>query len=143
MKLGWFCVRLGGILEIFWVSGLKDSTSLLAYIITGILVFCSFSLMIIATKKIEVSIAYAVFVGIGAAGVALSEIVVFGASTSPLQLTFIVLLILSVIGLKLASKENDKQELKVIQEFSHDLGIDTIAQKLETLESTQTKKDSK
>ena len=98
--------------------------------------------MIIATKKIEVSIAYAVFVGIGAAGVALSEIVVFGASTSPLQLTFIVLLILSVIGLKLASKENDKQELKVIQEFSHDLGIDTIAQKLETLESTQTKKDS-
>lgn len=48
-----------------------------------------------------------------------------------------------MIGLKLASKENDKQELKVIQEFSHDLGIDTIAQKLETLESTQTKKDSK
>ncbi len=143
MKLGWFCIILGGILEIFWVSGLKYSTSLLAYIITGILVFCSFTLAIIATKKIEVSIAYAVFTGIGAAGVALSEIVVFGASTSPLQLTFIALLILSVIGLKLANKENGKQELKITQEFSQNSSIDTVAKKLETLESIQAKKDSK
>lgn len=134
MKLGWFCVILGGIVEIFWVSGLKYSTTLIEYCITAIGVLLSFSLMIIATKRLEVSIAYAVFVGIGAAGVALSEILVFGASTNPLQLTLIGLLILSVIGLKLVSKEGDSKDLQTIQEISKDLGIDTLNEVLESLE---------
>ena len=91
--------------------------------------------MILATKKVEVSIAYAVFVGIGAAGVALSEILVFNAPTNPLQLTLIVLLILSIIGLKLVSKESDKQDIKAIEEISKDLGINELDNQLETLNS--------
>ena len=91
--------------------------------------------MILAIKKVEVSIAYAVFVGIGAAGIALSEILVFNAPTNPLQLTLIVLLILSIIGLKLVSKESDKQDIKAIEEISKDLGINELDNQLETLNS--------
>lgn len=96
-------------------------------------------LMILATKKVEVSIAYAVFVGIGAAGVALNEILIFNAPTNPLQLTLIVLLILSVIGLKLVSKESDKQDIKAIEEISKDLGINELDNQLETLNSKDIK----
>lgn len=135
MKLGWFCVILGGIIEFFWVSGLKYSTSFLEYFFTAFGICCSFVLMILATKKVEVSIAYAVFVGIGTAGVALSEILVFNAPTNPLQLTLIVLLILSIIGLKLVSKESDKQDIKAIEEISKDLGINELDNQLETLNS--------
>lgn len=139
MKLGWFCVILGGIIEIFWVSGLKYSTSFLGYFFTAFGICCSFVLMIIATKRLEVSVAYAVFVGIGAAGVALSEIVVFDSPTSPLQLLLIVFLILSVVGLKLVSKESDKQDSKAINEISKDLGIDELENQLESLETRGTK----
>ena len=118
MKLGWFCVILGGIVEIFWVSGLKYSTTLIEYCITAIGVLLSFSLMIVATKRLEVSIAYAVFVGIGAAGVALSEILVCN------------------------TYEGDSKDLQTIQEISKDLGIDTLNEVLESLECTDNQ-DSK
>ena len=139
MRLGWFCVILGGIVEIFWVGGLKYSTTPMQYLITIVLVCFSFALMIIATKRLEVSIAYAVFVGIGAAGVSLSEIIVFGAKTNALQIGLIALLIFSVMGLKLVSKESDTQDKKAIDTIAKDLGIDTLTH-LESLDSNDPNK---
>ena len=139
MRLRWFCVILGGIVETFWVGGLKYSTTPMQYLITIVLVCFSFALMIIATKRLEVSIAYAVFVGIGAAGVSLSEIIVFGAKTNALQIGLIALLIFSVIGLKLVSKESDTQDKKAIDTIAKDLGIDTLTH-LESLDSNDPNK---
>ena len=105
-NLAWFYVVLGGLVECFWISGLKYSTKPWHYAITGLGICISFVCMMKACKMIEVSIAYSVFVGIGTAGVVMAEILIFKESFSLLKLFFIALLLFSVVGLKLSSKEN-------------------------------------
>lgn len=104
----WGLVLLGGLVECFWVSGLKYASNTLLYALTGAGIVISFCCMLFALKKLEVSIAYSVFVGIGTAGVVLFEILFFGESFSVLKVLFIGLLLIGVIGLKLVSKEEPK-----------------------------------
>ena len=99
--MGWLLVILGGIVEIFWVSGLKYANSFWLHCLTFLGILISFCLMILATKKLEVSVAYAVFVGMGSLGTILVEFFVFGIVPALTQIFFIVLLLSGVIGLKL------------------------------------------
>ncbi|EPO1126334.1 DMT family transporter, partial [Campylobacter coli] len=89
----------------FWVGGLKYSTELWQYILTIIGVCISFTLFLKACEKLEVSIAYSVFVGIGTVGVVLNEIFLFDIEVSVAKIVLIAILLLSIIGLKLISKE--------------------------------------
>ncbi|MDD6056309.1 MAG: multidrug efflux SMR transporter [Helicobacteraceae bacterium] len=125
--MGWALVILGGVIEPFWVSGLKYSASFIGYFLTAIGIVLSFICMILATKRIKVSIAYAVFVGIGAAGVVIAEIFVFNKPTSLLEIILIATLLFSIIGLKLASKDSDKQDSKAIKNIEESLGLDEIS----------------
>jgi quaternary ammonium compound-resistance protein SugE len=54
-----------------------------------------------ALKSLPVGTAYAVWVGIGALGVALAGIVALGESASPLRLAFLALILIGIIGLKI------------------------------------------
>lgn len=126
-NLGWILIILGGICEIFWVSGLKYADSTLLYALTALGVLFSFCCMIIACKSVEVSVAYAVFVGIGAGGVVVAEIVYFKEPASVEKVALIVLLIIGVIGLKLVSKDGDES---VADSISHELGLDEVADEL-------------
>lgn len=126
-NFAWFSVLFGGFVEIFWVSGLKYSQSILEYCLTAIGVLISFICMLLAVKRLEVSIAYAVFVGIGTAGVVLSEMLVFAESVSLIKIILIGILLLGVIGLKLVSKEQgEKSDEDLAQELSKNLGIDEL-----------------
>lgn len=120
-SLGWILVILGGLVEIGWVSGLKYADSFALYAMTGVGILFSFTAMIMACKSIEVSVAYAVFVGIGAGGVVLSEMLFFNEPFSAVKISLIAVLILSVIGLKFSSKEGDE---KIVDGLAKDLGID-------------------
>lgn len=117
-NLAWTLVVLGGVVECFWASGLKYADSFISYALTAIGIVVSFCCAILAMKKIEVSVCYTIFVGIGTAGVVLAEMFVFGEDFSFLKILFIVLLLVGVIGLKFVSKENakdfslSKQEIK-------------------------------
>lgn len=104
--MGWALVIIGGIVEIFWVSGLKHANSILTYLLTALGILISFYCMIKACKMIEVSVAYAVFVGIGTAGVVISEMLIFGSEVNLIRVGLIFLLLVGVIGLKLTSKEH-------------------------------------
>ncbi len=130
--MSWAFILFGGIMEIFWVSGLKYSTSFWEYFWTALGIILSFASMILATKRIEVSIAYAIFVGIGTSGVVLAEIFVFGAPTSFLQLLLIGILLVSIIGLKLVSKDSNTNDTKAIAEVSKRIGIDEIENQIES-----------
>lgn len=112
----WCLLVFGGVLECFWVSGLKYSTTFFEATLTGIAIIASFIIMLVVMKKIEVSIAYSVFVGIGAGGVVLSEMLVFNEPFSMLKILFIVTLMIGVMGLKFASKEIDKD----VEKFDKD-----------------------
>ncbi|WP_324612678.1 DMT family transporter [Campylobacter anatolicus] len=123
-NLSWLLVVAGGIVEIFWVSGLKHSDTLFLYTLTLLGIMFSFMAMIIACKYLEVSIVYSVFVGIGAGGVVLSEMIFFNELFSVPKIILITILMIGVIGLKLTSKENDE---KVMANLSDELGLDEIA----------------
>ncbi|TQR29056.1 QacE family quaternary ammonium compound efflux SMR transporter [Campylobacter sp. MIT 99-7217] len=124
-NLAWALVIFGGIVECFWVSGLKYANSFALYIFTGLGILISFCCMLYAMKRIEVSVAYAVFVGIGTAGVVLSEIFFFHEPFSLLKVILIAVLLFGVIGLKFTSKEYDDDFVK---EVSKDLGLDELEQ---------------
>ena len=126
-NFAWFLVIFGGFVEIFWVSGLKYSQSILEYCLTATGVLISFICILLAVKRLEVSIAYAVFVGIGTAGVVLSEMLVFAESVSLIKIILIGILLLGVIGLKLVSKEQgEKSDEDLANELSKNLGIDEL-----------------
>ena len=122
-NLAWVLIVIGGIVECFWVSGLKYADSFVLYILTGLGILISFSCGIIAMKKIEVSVAYAVFVGIGTAGVVLAEMLYFGENFSLIKILLITILVICVVALKFVSKENDEG---ISKENSSDLVFDGI-----------------
>lgn len=123
-NFAWFLVVCGGIVEIFWVSGLKYADNAFWYALTGFGIVFSFASMLIAVRYIEVSIAYAVFVGIGTVGVVLAEFLVFGEAFSWLKIALISTLLLGIIGLKFQS--NEQAHLKdedLAQNLGKDLGL--------------------
>lgn len=60
----------------------------------------SFALMTIAVKRIDVSVSYAIWSGVGTATIALIGVFWFRESLTLLQVASIVLIILGVIGLR-------------------------------------------
>lgn len=124
INLAWGLVVLGGIVECFWVSGLKHADSTLLYALTALGIIFSFSAMILACKVLEVSIAYSVFVGIGTAGVVAGEILIFGEPFSAIKVSLIALLLFAVITLKFVSEDGKAQDEALVENLSSDLGID-------------------
>ena len=61
----------------------------------------SFAMLAVALKTLPVGTAYAVWVGIGAVGVALVGIVALNESAAPLRLACLGLVLVGVIGLRL------------------------------------------
>jgi quaternary ammonium compound-resistance protein SugE len=61
----------------------------------------SFVLLILALKTLPVGTAYAVWAGIGVAGVAIFGIVALGESVGTARLGFLALILAGIIGLKM------------------------------------------
>lgn len=104
-NIAWLFVLLGGICEIFWVSGLKYSHLWWHYVLTTLGIGFSFVMMMFAIRKIELGVAYSVFVGIGAAGIVLAEILFFDVPAKGIKIFFIITLMLGVLGLKFADSK--------------------------------------
>jgi quaternary ammonium compound-resistance protein SugE len=64
----------------------------------------SFLLLSTAMKTIPVGTAYAVWTGIGAVGVAILGMILFGESRDVLRIISLMLIVFGIIGLKLVSK---------------------------------------
>jgi quaternary ammonium compound-resistance protein SugE len=98
-------VRVGaGLLEIVWAIALKYADGFTRFWPSAIglaAAVVSFVLLSMALKSLPVGTAYAVWVGIGALGVAITGIVAFGDSASPLRLGLLALILIGIVGLKL------------------------------------------
>lgn len=112
MNRNWLYVIFAGVLEIFWVSGLKHSSNGLGWTMTILAIAASFCLLTIASKSLPVGTLYAVFAGIGTAGTVLAEMIVFGESFSLVKVLFIATLLGGVLGLKVLSSKGDISESK-------------------------------
>lgn len=102
----WFILFLAGLLEVVWAVGLKYTegfTKLTPSVITGVAMVASVVLLGIAMRTLPLGTAYAIWVGIGAAGTVIAGIFLFNEPTSLLRLGSVALIGLGVIGLKLAT----------------------------------------
>jgi quaternary ammonium compound-resistance protein SugE len=101
--MAWVMLAAAGLLEIVWATALKESDgfSRLWPSVIGIsLSLVSFVVLALALEHLPVGTAYAVWVGIGAAGVAVVGILHFGDAATPLRLLCVALVVGGVIGLR-------------------------------------------
>jgi quaternary ammonium compound-resistance protein SugE len=102
--MAWLVLVGAGLLEIVWATALKQGdgfTRLWPSVIGIVTAQVSFVMLAVALKSLPVGTAYAVWVGIGAVGVALAGIVAFGEDASPLRLLLLALILIGIIGLKM------------------------------------------
>ena len=103
----WLLLIVAGLLEIVMAVCLKDSQGFtrlgpsVGMVVAGV---ASFSLLAMALKTLPVGTAYAVWTGIGAAGTALFGVLVRGEPATALRLGAIALIVVGVIGLRVASE---------------------------------------
>jgi quaternary ammonium compound-resistance protein SugE len=101
----WIYLIIAGLLEVAWAATLKRTdgfTRLGPSLVTIGLMAVSFYLLGLAMRNVSTSTGYAVWVGIGAVGTALIGIFYLGEPKSVLRLVSIALIVLGVIGLRLA-----------------------------------------
>jgi quaternary ammonium compound-resistance protein SugE len=102
--MAWTILLGAGLLEIVWAIALKYTGGFTRFWPSAIGIVAavtSFVMLSSALKSLPVGTAYAVWVGIGALGVALAGIVALGESASPLRLAFLALILIGIIGLKI------------------------------------------
>ncbi|WP_158845608.1 DMT family transporter [Saccharothrix deserti] len=102
--MAWTILVFAGLLEIVWATALKQSEGFSRFWpsvvgITGALV--SFVLLSLAMKHLPAGTGYAVWVGIGAVGVAIAGIIAFGETFSAGRVVFMSMIVLGIVGLRL------------------------------------------
>ncbi len=105
MSIAWVFLILAGFFEICFTISLKYSqgfSKIMPSIITVIFIVLSFFSVAQSMKTIPIGTAYAVWAGIGAAGTVTCGMIFFGDSYHIIRLLSIVLIIIGIIGLKLA-----------------------------------------
>lgn len=102
----WALLVVAGLLEVVWALGLKYSdgfTKPLPSVVVIVGAAASFWLLSVAMRVLPAGTAYAVWVGIGAAGTALLGMALLGEAATTARLACIVLIVAGVLGLKLVS----------------------------------------
>ena len=104
--MAWILLVVAGFLEVGWAIGLKFTqgfTRLVPSVLTAAAIVASMLLLSIAARTIPIGTAYAVWVGIGAAGAAVLGMVALGEPVTSGRIFFLVLLIVAVAGLRLTA----------------------------------------
>ena len=102
----WLCLLLAGLFEIIWAMTLKYSdgfTRLWPSLATAAAVALSFGFMAVSLKTLPFGTVYAVWGGIGAAGTMVIGMLAFGNSTDALRVASLLLILVGLVGLKLAT----------------------------------------
>jgi len=103
--MAWLYLILAGLLEIGWAILLKRTDGFTRpgpSVATFVLYIASIWLLSLALRTLPTSTGYAVWVGIGAVGTALIGLLFLGEPATALRLVSIALIVLGVIGLRVA-----------------------------------------
>jgi len=111
--MSWIYLIIAGISEIAWAFGLKYSngfSNVLPSIFTVLGIIFSFYLFSKAINEIPIGTAYAVFTGIGAAGTVIIGMIFLNESASLLKIVLVITLLSGIIGLKLSTKDEKRED---------------------------------
>lgn len=101
--MAWLILIVAGLLETGWAVGLKYTegfTRPVPSVLTGLAIVASMYLLSVAARTLPIGTAYAVWVGIGAAGAVVLGMVLLGEPRNPARLFFLGLLLTAIVGLK-------------------------------------------
>lgn len=102
----WFALMLAGAMEIMWAVGLKYSEGFSRFwpsLGTVLAIALSFVFLALSLRAIPFGTAYAIWAGMGAAGVVLIGMLLFGESADLFRLACLVMIVTGMVGLKLAA----------------------------------------
>ena len=106
MSSAWFILFIAGLLEVCWSIGLKYTdgfSRLIPSLFTLGTLAASMYLLAKAAQTLPIGTAYAVWVGIGAVGAGLLGILLFKEPVTLPRVGFMILLVVSILGLKFTS----------------------------------------
>ena len=103
--MSWFILVISGVLEAVWATALGKSESfgrLVPSVVFFVALVLSMGGLAYAMRELPVGTSYAVWVGIGAVLTVVYAMATGDESASPMKILFLVGIVGSVIGLKLA-----------------------------------------
>jgi quaternary ammonium compound-resistance protein SugE len=101
--MNWLILFFAGLLEIVWAVELKFTDGFSKFwpsVLTIAAMIGSIFLLSLAMRTIPLGTAYAVWTGIGAVGVAIFGMIVFGEPRSAIRIACILLIVAGIVGLK-------------------------------------------
>lgn len=104
--MAWILIIIAGLFETAFAISLKAShgfTKVVPTILFVIFSIISFALLSFALRKLPVGTAYAVWTGIGIIGTALIGMIALNEPATALRMASIALILIGVIGLKIAT----------------------------------------
>lgn len=104
--MAWVYLGIAGLLEVLWAYMLKVSDNLSKPVeatIAVVAMIASFIVLSMAMKSLPLGTAYTIWTGIGAVGAFLIGIIVLGEAATPMRIGSAALILVGIIGLKLAS----------------------------------------
>ena len=102
----WILLGCAGLLEILFALALKQSrgfSHLPMTLLAALAMLASLGLLALAMRALPLSLAYAVWTGIGAVGTAVVGIWLYGEPASALKLLSLALILAGMVGLKLSA----------------------------------------
>ena len=102
----WVILAIAVFTETIWALSLKwaaTAASWQASIVPISLSFVNMAQLALAMRGISAGTAYAIWTGLGAVGVIIGGVILFGERVTPLQAGFMVMIVIGVVGTKLTS----------------------------------------
>lgn len=106
--MAWLILGCAVVTEIIWALSLKWAAVRGGWqtaIVPVVLSFVNMGLLALAMRGLSAGTAYAVWTGLGAVGVAIFGVVLFGERLSQVQIGFLALIIIGVVGTKLFASQ--------------------------------------
>lgn len=104
--MAWIYLLIAGLLEMGWAVGLKYThgfSQLVPSILTLVSMAASFLFLSLALRDLPISMAYAIWTGIGIVGTVIAGLILFQESLTNWQTLSLVLIVAGLIGLRLTS----------------------------------------
>jgi len=102
--MAWLILGIAVVTEIIWALSLKWTATQATWAASAVpitLSFLNMGLLALAMRGLPAGTAYAVWTGLGAVGVTLFGVILFGEKINPVQVGFIALIIVGVMGTKI------------------------------------------
>lgn len=112
MNKSWIYVALTSFFELVWIFGFNTASVWWHWIFIIFFILIDFYFLTKACEDLPTGTVYAVFAGVGTVGTALMDVYLFDNSLGIGKIIFIIILIIGVIGLKLADDKDENNPEK-------------------------------